>query len=286
MTKTRKTIPKCQCTDENDVPCTHHASNNSLFCDKHTNCKASPLSGYEPKYEPEKFNNDPAVYKSLNCYSYSMGAMDPALTSKCRLNRAKNCRQFFHQPGGLKGKRHALNVEERRTCPVVEDLMKGDVPALQHSSFNQVCPKGTSKIALVVDKGEDYHFYRRDADDEGMDEYVNSKGIRHTQKGLWSHKDGSNKVKRFDALKRPIFNPMTASRDYTPQGSDLNYDNFCGFYCVPRTTEVHLGQGGRRAVKGGQHASRQKATRRISIAGLSWRDHHRKRATRRATRRA
>jgi hypothetical protein len=97
-----------------------------------------------------------------------------------------------------------------------------------------------SKIALVVDKGEDYHFYRQDKD------------------GMWSHKDGSNKVKRYDALKQPIANPELASRDYRWQGSDLNYEDFCGFYCVPRDPNIRLGQGG---------------ARKESLVGGSWTDH-------------
>ena len=87
-----------------------------------------------------------------------------------------------------------------------------------------------SKIALVVDPGEDYHYYRQDSD------------------GLWSHKDGSNKVKRYDAFRKNIANPKLASRDYRNQGSDLNYEDFCGFYCVPRYDEIHLGQGGSKKV--------------------------------------
>jgi hypothetical protein len=282
MAPIKKPLPKCQCTDENGNPCTDLALNNSLFCANHQNCKPSPTNGYEPKYEPETFNNDPAVYKAINCYSYSMNVKDPGLINQCRANKGKDCRKLFHQPGALHGDRYALNTEARRTCAVVEDLMKKDVPEIQKTTFDAICPKGMSKIALVVDKGEDYHYYRQDGEDEdGMKAYLRSKGFIDRGVGLWSHKDGSNKVKRFDALKRPIFNPQTAARDYQHQGSDLNYEDFCGFYCVPRSKEVHLGQGGMRKAGGGKtrRASRQ------SIAGLSWRDHHRRASRRKQTRR-
>jgi hypothetical protein len=262
----RKKPATCQCRDANGLPCTSYTVTNSLFCQQHQNCPMSPLSGYEPRYQPEKYNNDPSIYKSHNCYTYSMNVMDPSSISQCRKNQGKNCRGFFHQPGALHGDRYALNVENRRTCAVVEKLMKSDVPEITNTTFEAKCPSGSSKIALVVDKGEDYHFYRQDAD------------------GMWSHKDGSNKVKRYDALKRPIFNPQTASRDYRWQGSDLNYEDFCGFYSVPRQTTVRLGQGGVRA-SGGSHGRGKRATQRLSVAGLSWRDHHR-RASSRKTRKA
>lgn len=248
----------CQCTDANTGKgCTRLTTHNSLFCDEHQNCPGSPLSGYEPAYEPEKWNNDPAVYKAANCYSYFANRIDGNMVSACRKNNHKECRQFFPQPGALNGDRFALNASERRSCDVVDRLIRSDIKGLQPSTFYAKCPAGTSKGALVVDKGNDYHFYRQDSD------------------GMWSHKDGSNTVKRFDALKRQIFNPEHASRDYRWQGSDLNYRDFCGFYCVPRDKPIPLGQGGSLKVAGASVGA-GKGSRRAIVEkplGASWRDH-------------
>lgn len=217
----------CQCIDHTTGKgCTKEAVDGTLFCQEHQGCPGSPRSGYEPAFLPERYNGDPAVYRSHNCYAYSMNVLDPKLVRMCRRKNGNGCRKSFHQPGALNGDRFALNSAERRSCEVVERLQKADVPGIERSDFYSTCPVGKSKIALVVDPGEDYHYYRQDAD------------------GMWSHKDGSNKVKRFDALKNPIFNPATAARDYRWQNSDLNYEDFCGFYCVPRDQEVRLGQGG------------------------------------------
>jgi hypothetical protein len=198
----------------------------SLFCLEHVNCPTSPQSGSEPLFEPENWNNDEATYKSMNCYAYAFNYRNPVLIDECRRNNGKDCRKYFPQPGAVNGDRNALNTEERRHCPIVEKLIKADVPDIAPSNFHTPCARGQSKIALVVHPKEDYHFYRQDPD------------------GFWSHKDGSNKVKRFDALRRRIFNPEGASRDYRWQGSDLNYKDFCGFYCVPRDHQILLGQGG------------------------------------------
>jgi hypothetical protein len=100
--------------------------------------------------------------------------------------------------------------------------MRKDVPEIRRTTFKKRCPLGTSKIALVVHPGEDYHFYRQDSD------------------GWWSHKDGANKVKRHDAEGEPIWNPKTAARNYRPRGSFLNYKDFCGFYCAPRRKTIKL----------------------------------------------
>ena len=225
--RAEKPEPACQCYTNNGEACTNTVVKGKLFCPNHVQCPLSPLSRAEPAYNPERYNSDPSIYKSHNCYSYSMNVIDPKLVQKCRRNTKKNtCRQHFHQPGALHGDRFSLNTETRRTCPIVEKLMKSDVPDIVKTTFHDQCPRDKSKIALVVDPGEDYHYYRQDSD------------------GLWSHKDGSNKVKRYDAFKSSIANPELASRDYRIQGSDLNYEDFCGFYCVPRYDGIRLGQGG------------------------------------------
>ena len=243
----KKPVALCQCHDVlSGKGCQKAAKLGSIFCKEHKGCPGSPRSGSEPDFEPLRYNGNPFAYKSHNCFSYAMNAFDQNLIQMCQIHG--NCRQRFHQPGAKSGDRFALNSTERRTCKVVEKLQQSDVPDLRKTTFYNRCPRGTSKIALVVDEGEDYHYYRQDAD------------------GMWSHKDGSNKVKRFDALKRPIFNPEYASRDYRWQGSDLNYEDFCGFYCVPRDRVLQLGQGG------------------ASSAGQSWKSHHSSAATRRVRR--
>ena len=226
----------CQCMDPaTGKPCKELAAEGSLFCKQHPYCPVAPTNGYEPAYEPKAWS-DPAIYKSMNCYAYAMNVRDPKLIGMCRKNNGNDCRKFFPQPGALNGDRYALDASDRRNCKVVEKLMMADVPDIERSTYFDKCPAGKSKIAMVVHEKQDYHFYRQNPD------------------GTWSHKDGSNKVKDFDALKRKIYNPETASRDYRWQGSDLNYRDFCGFYCVPRDRQILLGQGGasrRRWLAGG-----------------------------------
>lgn len=262
-----KHAPLCQCRDTStDQACVQNASTNSLYCKEHAHCPGAPLNGYEPPYEPQKWNGDPAVTKSHNCYSYFADRIDPKMVENCDSNNGKNCRQFFPQPGALKGDRNALNASDRRTCSNVDKLIMADIPGLLRSSYHEKCPVGTSKGAMVVDEGNDYHFFRQDSD------------------GMWSHKDGSNKVKRYDALKRRIFDPELASRDYTWQGSNLNYEDFCAFYCVPRDHEIPLGQGGSLVRKGGQYDKEHKERKeQVKPLGASWRD-HRSHATRRRSR--
>jgi len=149
-----------------------------------------------------------------------MNVIDPTQLNQCK--GKIGCEPRFHQPGGTKGLSKALLEAKGRTCKSVDYLMRQDVPDIDRSTFKAQCPSDKSKIALVVHPGEDYHFYRQDAD------------------GWWSHKDGANKVKRFDAEGQPIWNPKTAARDYRPRGSFLNYKDFCGFYCAPRRKTIRL----------------------------------------------
>lgn len=186
------------------------------------------MTGFEPPYDPEAYNKDKRVQDAHNCWDYGLNVIDDKQTHQCNGNSPR-CSPLFHQPGGTKGLSNILERKEGRTCAVVENLMRKDVPDLTPTTFQKRCPTRKSKIALVVHPGEDYHFYRQDAD------------------GWWSHKDGSNKVKRHDAEGRPIWNPKTAARDYRPKGSFLNYRDFCGFYCAPRRRTIKLARGGSRS---------------------------------------
>ena len=150
-----------------------------------------------------------------------MDVLDPEQLTQC-LGKPIGCQLTYHQPGGTENRASELRTEEGRTCSVVERLMRLDVPEIVRSTYKERCPRGTSKIAMVVDRGDDYHFFRQDSD------------------GMWSHKDGANKVKRFDAEGLPIWDPRTAARDYRPRGSFLNYEDFCGYYCVPRRKKIRL----------------------------------------------
>ncbi len=193
----------------------------SLFCPAHQFCPRSPLSGAEPQFRPDRYNKNPLVQETHNCWAYGMNVLDPAQLTQC-LGKPPGCQLMYHQPGGTVHRARNLRGAEGRSCPMVDSLMKLDVPDIRRTTFKARCPAGTSKIAMVVDPGEDYHFFRQDSD------------------GLWSHKDGANKVKRFDAEGQPIVDPRTAARDYRPRGSFLNYTDFCGYYCVPRRRRIKL----------------------------------------------
>jgi hypothetical protein len=183
-----------------------------------------------------------------------MGVLDPAQIHQCD-GKGDDCELMYHQPGGTKGLSATLREAKGRTCRVVDYLMRQDVPGLQRTTFKDRCPTGTSKIALVVDPGEDYHYFRQSRLKDG--------------RVIWEHKDGANKVKDFDAEGQPIVNPQTAARDYRPNGSFLNYTDFCGFYCAPRDHPIQLAQGGgahsrehQLSVAGGAHSRERRSRHR------------------------
>ena len=162
-------------------------------------------------------------------YALRGNFMNVGLIMQCASD--KDCESVnFEQPGSGSGRRNAMRSEGLRTCPVVQKLVEADVGKMDFkpATFCSHCPPGYSKVALVVHNGTDYHWYRQD------------KG------GLWSHKDGSNPVKNYDASNQKIFNPQNCDRNY---GEDLNYKQFCGFFCVNREEIPNLGQGGKRRTR-------------------------------------
>lgn len=213
--------PHCQCSPQ----CGELPLRGSPFCTIHhrKGCAGlkSPLSGYEPKYNPNLYNGKTTVQNSHNCFAYAFDIREKLPADKCN---EKGCMVPFHQPGRKSGYPRWHEIPDKR-CPDVVSRIKADVPGVKITNFTRRCPPRTSKIALVIDPDEDYHFYRQDSN------------------GMWSHKPGGTKVTNRDSTGRPIYNPELASRD----SGRLNYEKFCAYMCVPRKRgTVKLKRGGRR----------------------------------------
>jgi hypothetical protein len=217
--KTRKTTnARCQCTPS----CKNPPLDNSPFCAVHAKfCpRRSPLTGYEPDFNPDLYNKHKGIKEALNCFAYAFDYRRLPKSGSCTKN---SCPVSFPQPGRASGYPKWSKVNGKR-CPDLTARLFGDVPDLKASSFEARCPKKYSKIALVVDEDEDYHFYRQDSN------------------GQWSHKPGATDVTHLDATKRPIYDPQLASRKYPDSG--LHYDQFCGYLCAPKTRRLRFKRGG------------------------------------------
>ncbi len=154
-----------------------------------------PLNGSELEYEPSKWNGDGV--RSYNCYAY-------ALNTKA---------YEYMQPGGSEGHsfRNTSNYFGKETL-----LSMVELDAENYGfSFEEIgkyerCDEGYYKVALVVDPGDDYHWYRQNYD------------------GTWSHKVGGNPVTNLDYSEEVIYDPETCDR----KGPTYNYTEFYGFYQV------------------------------------------------------
>ena len=210
----------CQCVD-----CPRPAAAESPFCATHTRggCPAgSPLSGYEPPYEPELWNTDKSIQYSHNCFAYATNYIDWQKVETCRTT--EGCNVGFHVPGlekghpkfGAKVKRAANYM----TCSDVVARTKASLRGVE-VGFTDACPPMMSKIAIVVDDKNDLHYYRQDSN------------------GWWSHKPGGRPVTNLDAAGVRIYNPERCSRYYPkedPDDTGLNYKHFCCFLAIPRGT--------------------------------------------------
>lgn len=213
----KKGKARCQCSPS----CKSPPLANSPFCAKHIKyCpRQSRLSGYEPKFAPHIFNKYKGLKESLNCFAYAFDYRH--LPKKCTVD---SCPVPFPQPGRASGYPKWSKVQGKR-CPDLMSRLFGDVPKLKATTFEKRCPAKSSKIALVVDEDEDYHFYRQDSN------------------GYWSHKPGGTDVTHIDATGRPIYDPQLASRLYP--GSGLHYDQFCSYLCAPKLKKLTLKRGGK-----------------------------------------
>lgn len=218
MTDITRKRARCQCMSS----CKNPALPNSPFCKKHIKyCpRKSVLTGKEPHFRPDKYNKTRRMRESHNCFAYAFDYVDLPPLDKCNEN---SCPISFPQPGRASGYPRWSKIKDKR-CPDLLGRLFGDVPNLKMTTFEKKCPNNSSKIALVVDEDEDYHFYRQDSN------------------GYWSHKPGATEVTHIDATGRPIYDPQLATRKY--DRSKLNYDEFCGYLCAPKGKKLRFSRAG------------------------------------------
>jgi hypothetical protein len=216
-----KVSARCQCL----ATCPKPPLEGEAFCKDHAKrcTHLAPLSGSEPPYEPWKWNT-PKVQKTHNCFSYAFNIFDNKQLEACE--KDPNCDVPFHQPGSVSGYPQFNNTDPK-TCPNMIARIMGDNATVIPSAFELRCPKGSSKIALVVDEDQDYHFLRQDSD------------------GYFSQKSGEMPVTNLDAAGHRIADVALANHNFTKQNtSDLDYDRFCGYFCVPRHRRLFAKVGG------------------------------------------
>lgn len=135
-----------------------------------------------PTYTPSFWNDGGLIQHNNNCYNYS--------------NNKRT--DTFAQPGRRAGAQYAS-----LTCPAVHAAAVAD--GLEPVAAGSACDDDKCRIALVVDPGWDYHWYRRD------------------ENGMWTHKPGQTPATNLDNSNDTIANPETADRG--------GYTDFCGYFC-------------------------------------------------------
>ena len=244
---------RCQCLST----CKKPSLDNSAFCEDHQGkCeRISPQTGWEPQYFPN-FWNLKAVRLTHNCMAYALQIIDFLQIKKCMEN--PECDEPFHQPGLAAGY-NGFKSSSPKTCPEITARMLGDNPSIRPTTFEEKCPPHTSKIFLVVDEDEDYHFG------------LQNKG------GWWSQKGGAKPVTDLDAGGHPIWDPSLADNNWTNAQGPLNYDVFCGFFCVPRRekwedeSKIHAKVGGGKR----KHTTKKNRRHRVALRARKAKKSHR-----------
>ena len=129
----------CQCPG-----CPRAAAADSPLCATHTRegCPiVSPLSGYEPPYEPEFWNTDKAIQYSHNCFAYATNYVDWKKVEECR--STSGCNVGFHVPGKEKGHpRFGEKVKRQSNYMTCSDVVARTKASLRgvEVGFADACP--------------------------------------------------------------------------------------------------------------------------------------------------
>ena len=185
------------------------------------------------KYEPNKWNTNKHITHSHNCYSYFLNKISSVEEMRCRgiekkLGSTNKCKT--PQPGFFDGLSKTTYTKTRKSrnpngfrykCSNVIPRIRKDNKDIKfmgnnRNAFDKKCPENMYKGALATTgpeswKHSDYHFYRQD------------------ESGYWSHKDGKNPVKNYDAKHEKIIDPYLSDRNY----KNNKYKEFCGYFCIP-----------------------------------------------------
>lgn len=138
-----------------------------------------------PKENTNFWNSKPSIKSNNNCYNYST-------------NRITN---DFAQPGDASN-----NIFTDLTCDDVQKSAGSDLGLEPTSFFEYTSTNDFTLIALVIEPGEDFHWYRRD------------------NNNMWSHKPGTTAATTLDNKRQPIKSPETADRG--------PYKDFCGYFKI------------------------------------------------------
>lgn len=144
-----------------------------------------------PVYEPSEWNDNNGIQHDNNCYNYA-----------CNI---KN--NSYAQPGYASG--IFLNLSDyycSGSSGAVWNAAMADGLVPSEEGKGCGCSKCWHKVALAMNPGGDFHWFRLDRD------------------GMWSHKPGTGQATNLDSSSIPISDPATANRG--------NYTDFCGYFCV------------------------------------------------------
>lgn len=147
------------------------------------------------QYEVSQFNpgfwNAPSVQPHNNCYNYG-----------------RNWRtNTFAQPGRAHGAMTSIMACNTVTAAAMADGLKKRCDCLPVSEWPR------RLMALVIDPGHDYHWYR------------------HQRGGFWGHKPGGTAARNVDNSNVVIANPETCNRG--------GYTQFCGYFYAGKSVVIN-----------------------------------------------
>lgn len=179
-----------------------------------------PTSRSEKSDMFSTFNSD--TYKEYtNCYTYAMGYYYHPTTGKKFGYKGCNPGGFSGNPTSFSDLANATTAKAAIEAALTADcnLIGGDWAEISATAQPR---QGYYKVALVLDPGSDYHWYRQ------------------LPNGQWGHKPGASEARNKDYNNKIIYRPDQCERDTSVMypNSHYNYTDFLGWYEIKVTAPV------------------------------------------------
>ncbi|MBR2906600.1 MAG: DNRLRE domain-containing protein [Clostridia bacterium] len=205
-----------------------------------------PLSGSEITYSPALWNETEALSRSY-CYNYALNIRvtstdDPYIL--LLLGALSGNDIFNYSPQGtFEGLPYYYR--EMKTGSEIQSIAMADANELGITFIpigkNDVCPEGTYKIALVLDRDytpdsirDNYNHGYINGEEVWIEETdVDYHWYRQNPDGTWSHKKSDRSVTNLDNSNEVIYDPQICNRDY----GSTNYSIFVGYYAISPVRE-------------------------------------------------
>ena len=185
-----------------------------------------------PKYEPNKWNKNPFIRESHNCYSYFLNKISKKNGNKCKKKIKSNKFKKKHMKIKISSKlpcspcqrpypgvyiNENISNKNLNCKDITRKVLKDNKNIILKPKNSKTCPKKQYERILIVYPNKDYHFVRVDNDGN----MSHKDGVKKVSRYIKTYQNKNNKVKKYKLNRKNL-------KIFEKLGGKI-----CQSFCVP-----------------------------------------------------